>query len=98
MGTSSSVFGIVQKQTGILWNGEGFFYKKKLSAILHFHNFMSCKGYMSKNCHENYGKSKLMQKCIKYMYKLSKKMDVFAHTPDMSCKVSILDSPKYQAS
>ena len=28
MGTSSSVFGIVQKQTGILWNGEGFFYKK----------------------------------------------------------------------
>ena len=41
MGTSSSVFGIVQKQTGILWNGEGFFYKKKLSAILHFHNFMS---------------------------------------------------------
>ena len=98
MGTSSSVFGIVQKQTGILWNGEGFFYKKKLSAILHFHNFMSCKGYMSKNCHENYGKSKLMQKCIKYMYKLSKKMHVFAHTPDMSCKVCILDSPKYQAS
>lgn len=77
MGTSSSVFGIVQKQTGILWNGEGFFYKKKLSAILHFHNFMSCKGYMSKNCHENYGKSKLMQKCIKYMYKLSKKNACF---------------------
>ena len=77
MGTSSSVFGIVQKQTGILWNGEGFFYKKKLSAILHFHNFMSCKGYMSKNCHENYGKSKLMHKCIKYMYKLSKKNACF---------------------
>ena len=28
MGTSSSVFGIVQKQTGILWNGEVFFTKK----------------------------------------------------------------------
>ena len=29
METSSSAFGIVQKQTGILWNGVGFFYKKK---------------------------------------------------------------------
>lgn len=75
-----------------------FFYKKKLSAKLHFHNFMSCKGYMSKNCHENYGKSKLMQKCLKYMYKLGKKMHVFAHTPNMSCKVCILHWPKYQAS
>lgn len=28
MGTSSSVFGIVQKQTGILWNGEFSFAKK----------------------------------------------------------------------
>ena len=96
MGTSSSVFGIFQKQTEVLWNGEFFLQKK--SAILHFHNIMSCKGYMSKNCNENYGKSKLMQKCLKYMYKLSKKMHVFAHTPNTSCKVCILDSPKYQAS
>ena len=75
MGTSSSVFGIVQKQTGILWNGEFSFTKQ--SAILHFHNIMSCKGYMSKNCHENYGKSKLMQKCLKYMHKLSDKNACF---------------------
>ena len=95
MGTSSWVFGIVQKQTGVLWNGEFFFQKK--SAILHIHNIMSCKGYMSKNCHENYGKSKLMQKCLRYMYKLSKKMHVFAHTPNTSRKVCIF-SPKYQAS
>ena len=73
-----------------------FFYKKK-PEILHFHNITSCKGYMSKNCHENYGKSKLMQKCLKYMYKLSKKMHVFAHTTNTSCKVCIF-SPKYQAS
>ena len=81
METSSSAFGIVQKQTGILWNGVGFFYKKK-TAILHFHNIMSCKSYMSQNCHENYGKSKLMQKCLeydvaRYMYKLSKKNACF---------------------
>ena len=72
---SSSVFGIVKKQTGIPWNGKFFLQKK--SATLHFHNIMSCKGYMSQNCHENYGKSKLMQKCIKYMYKLSKKNACF---------------------
>lgn len=78
MGTSTSVFGIVQKQNGILWNGELFFFLQKKSAILHFHNIMSCKGYMSKNCHKNYGKSKLMQKCLKYMYKLSKKC-MFLH-------------------
>ena len=67
MATSSSVFGIVQKQTGILWNGV-FFYKTK-SAILHFHNIMSCKSYMSQNCHENYGKSKMMQNCLKHNVK-----------------------------
>ena len=101
METNSSVFGIVQKQTGIPWNGKFFLQKK--SATLHFHNIMSCNGYVSQNYHENYGKSKLMQKCLKYdldtiMYKLSEKMHVFAHTPNMSCKVCILDSPKYQAS
>lgn len=64
METSSSAFGIVQNQTGILWNGVGFFYKRK-TAILHFHNIMSCKSYMSQKWHENYGKSKMMQNCLK---------------------------------
>ena len=34
MGTSSSVFGIVQKQTGILWNGEFSFTKKNLKYYI----------------------------------------------------------------
>ena len=76
----------------------GFFTKKK-TAILHFHNIMSCKSYMSQKWHENYGKSKMMQNCLKdNAIRLSKKMPGLAHTPKMSCKVCILDSPKYQAS
>ena len=51
-------------------------------------------GYMSQNCHENYGKEKMMQTCLR----VSKKMRVLAHAPNMSCKVCILDWPKYQAS
>lgn len=89
IGTSSSVFGIVKKQTGIPWNGKFFLQKK--SATLHFHNIMSCNGYVSQNYHENYGKSKLMQKCLKYdldtiMYKLSEKMHVLHIHPTCHAK------------
>ena len=61
MRTSSSVFGIVQKQPGI---GMVCFLQKK-SALLHFHNIMGCKSYMSQNCHENCSK-KMMENCLKY--------------------------------
>lgn len=38
MGTSSSVFGIVQKQTGILWNGVFFLQNKICNITFSQHN------------------------------------------------------------
>ena len=37
MGTSSSVFGIIQKQTGILWNGVFFLQKKACNITFSQH-------------------------------------------------------------
>ena len=96
MGSSSSVFGIVQKQTGILWSGE-FSVTKKICNITFSQHYELQRLHVKKLPWKLYGKSKLMQKCLKYMYKLSKKMHVFAHTTNTSCKVCIFSS-KYQAS
>ena len=45
IGTSSSVFGIIKKKLESC--GMVCFFNKKKPAILHFHNIMSCKSYMS---------------------------------------------------